>query len=120
MGVLYYWLFKILRKTRREEDSGLAAMVMLGFMIYWNIVTIFKKCSPVNYFSTSKEYAILFGISITPIIFLPLYFGLYKRRFIIIEYIEKFTPKRYIIGKIFSYLYFIISVVTTFYFLLND
>ncbi len=119
MSILYYWLYKILSKTRREEDPGFATTIVLGFMLYWNIITILKECFPIDYFSVSKAYAIFFGIAIAPVIFLPLYFFLYKRRFIIIERITEFTSKRYMIGKFFSYLYFIISVVTTFYFLLN-
>lgn len=119
MKVLYYWLYKILSKTRREEDPGFATMIVLGFMIYWNIITIIKESLPQNSFSMPKEYAIIMGITITPIIFIPLYLFLYRKRIEVKEHVEKYSPKRYRNGKIMSYLYFALSIVSTFYFLLN-
>jgi len=34
MKVLYYFLYKILIKSRREEDPGGAIAIMLGFMVF--------------------------------------------------------------------------------------
>jgi|GEM_PF-6867427 len=116
--ILYYWLYKILMKTRKEDDPGIATLIVIGFMFYWNIIIIVKQSFLSSYFILSKQYATIIGIIMGALIFIPIYFLIYKKRKEIIRKVEKLSLKRYKLGKFISYLYFIGTVVSTFYVLL--
>jgi len=117
MKVLYYFLYKILIKSRREEDPGGATAIMLGFMVFWNIIILLKMSFPSDYFSMPKEQAIFLGVFIAMLFFVFIYFFLYKRRDKIITAVESFSKKRYLMGKIVSYSYFSFTIIFTFYYL---
>ncbi|WAC42291.1 hypothetical protein [Pedobacter sp. SL55] len=117
MKVLYYFLYKILIKSRREEDPGGATAIILGFTFFWNIIILLKMSFPSGYFNMPKEQAVFIGIFVGIIFFVPIYFFLYKRRDKIITDVESFSKKRYLIGKVVSYSYFLVTIIFTFYYL---
>ena len=129
MKYLYYHLWQSFTKIKTNDTPEYNSMFLISVAQFFNIDLIIKllnMCYPdsdtfklLQMSDLSKTeiriYAVVVGITL----FIINYFYLVKPRYKIKKKFENETKRQRIIGIILSYVYFLGSIIITFYFVLH-
>ncbi|MFD1631672.1 hypothetical protein [Pseudopedobacter beijingensis] len=109
MDEFYYWMYRGLRKIRKEEDPAFDAFLGVFFFTLVNITVIGRVIYNITEFNLTKEESKIVGVIFAAIVLTLGYFRLYKRRVEIFNKINQFSDNRRRKGKRVFIAYIIIS-----------
>ena len=113
MKTIFYWLYRLLKKTRKEDDPSVATFMVITFLQAWNIGVMYKiTFNPRGVVTATKSFAVVVAIMLTIILMLINYFFLYRTRKADFIKIENQKQRKYRLGEILFWIYFIGSILS--------
>jgi hypothetical protein len=109
---MYYWMMYFTGKTGRTDmfEFNTYLLTSVPFVFYiMSIFLLFCHAFNIDYSSIVSNYKVC-GIVLCTVVFVPLFFFLYKKRKTIVEKYDTLPPKRRIRGKIIFWIYTIVSL----------
>lgn len=116
---LYYRLYELLKKVKTNDNPGFNAFIGISFFQGINILTLVRIA---NFFFTidiSKDTAIYSGIFIYVSLTAVNFFSLFRTRKEIIKKFEKLPIERQSKGKLYLWLYILITIGLFMYVIIN-
>ncbi|POY34682.1 hypothetical protein C3K47_19060 [Solitalea longa] len=112
MQEFYYWMYKGLKRIRKEENPSFDAVLGVVFFINLNIMVIGRLAYNYTHFKISKDHVIVIAI-IYALMFLSVSsFYFLRNRTKIFERINTYPAKRLRKGKYVFIAYVILSLVS--------
>lgn len=111
MKTIYYWIYKILQKTRKEEDPAFGALCSMTFINCWHVFVIIRIFSGGKSIVLSKDMVVLLGVCLFLIVLVINYYLVYKTRKVFFIQMENSTSAYIKKSKLFFYSYLCISIV---------
>jgi hypothetical protein len=116
--IIYYNFFKIIGKIKTNDNPAFSAFLLICLLQQINLLTI---TAPLYFFyelHISKNTGVYFSSLLFFLISAINYFLILKKKHDIVKEYEQMTIKKQLHGRIYSWLYVLISVLA-FYFVLN-
>jgi hypothetical protein len=116
---LYFWMHSYLQRIKGNSNPPLNASILICGLQASNIVMI---SGVINYFlkiKMEKYNTIYFGIALMIVLYLLNHFHLYSKRNEIFQQYENRSPERQRKGKLFFWLYVLLSLFLFFYLAAN-
>jgi len=109
MRDVYYWMYRGLKRIRRDDDPKFDALLGIVFFQGLNIIVIGRVVFKLFPFNVTKELVILSGILLSICLFAIDYLLFYKKRESILKNVPGYSKRRLRTGKILFIIYVILS-----------
>ena len=116
---LYYRLYELLNKVKTNDNPGFNAFIGISFFQGINILTLVRIANFFFALDISKDTAIYSGIFIYVSLTAVNFFSLFRTRKEIIKKFEKLPIERQSKGKLYLWLYILITIGLFMYVIIN-
>jgi len=113
---IYYWIFIFQSSIKTNKTPAFNSYVLICILQAFNIGTFYIISAYLLKISISIDWGLVnyLGIGLALLLYIINYFLLYAKREEIFEQYQKLTKGRRITGKIYSFLYIVLSFVALF------
>jgi hypothetical protein len=116
---LYYWLYELLKKIKSNDNPGFNAFIGISFFQCMNILTLVGIVNHFFALEISKNAAIFLGIFIYFSLTGINIFHLFRTRIEIIKKFEKLPTQRQNKGKLYFWLYMLVTIGLFMFIIIN-
>lgn len=116
---LYYWLYELLKKIKTNDNPEFNAFIGISFFQCMNVLTIGGIANYLFAFDISKSTAVYSGIFMYVSLTVVNFFSLFRKRGEIIKKFEKLPIERQSKGKLYLWLYILITIGLFMYVIIN-
>jgi hypothetical protein len=112
---IYFWMYSYLRNIKGNSNPPLNAYLLVSVLQGFNIIMIWGIINYFYKYYVGRNNGIYIGLALAAVLFSINHFYLYSKRGEIFQKYEILNPERRRKGKLYFWLYVILSLVLFFY-----